>query len=185
MMSHSLCGWRVLLYGDIQIRLTVIRPTFPVMAFEAPGALGCEKPMDILRRSDPQAGWEYAEVRWSRRQLFSAWLAMTARTPAHHSWINPISTLLIPIQNNRLFMSRRQALLRVVWLPRRLSARHPFDPAMEFAGIKVETESPEIFRCHPARSKDGFGRARRNNSKPCHCPRNGCGRSPHAIHSGE
>ena len=29
----------VLLWGDVQIRLTVIRPTFHVMAFEAPGCV--------------------------------------------------------------------------------------------------------------------------------------------------
>jgi hypothetical protein len=38
----------VILWGDIQIRMTVIRPTFPVMAFEAPGALGCEQPAKNL-----------------------------------------------------------------------------------------------------------------------------------------
>ena len=52
----------VLLWRDVQIRLTVLRPTLPVMAFEAPGALGCEQPAGIMRRSDDQAGWEYAEA---------------------------------------------------------------------------------------------------------------------------
>ena len=52
----------VLLWRDVQIRLTVIRPTFPLMAFEAPGALGCEKPTNVIRRSDPLNGWEYAQA---------------------------------------------------------------------------------------------------------------------------
>src|SRR6185436_14887816 len=43
----------VLLWRDIQIRLAVIRPTLSVAAFEAPGALGCEHPSAIMRRSDP------------------------------------------------------------------------------------------------------------------------------------
>src|SRR5215211_7299164 len=51
-----------LLWKDMQIRLTVIRPTFPVMAFEAPGALGCEAAASVLRRSEASAGWEYAEA---------------------------------------------------------------------------------------------------------------------------
>src|SRR5215212_9188767 len=37
----------VLLSGDVQVRLTMLRPTLPVMAFEAPGALGCEQPATI------------------------------------------------------------------------------------------------------------------------------------------
>src|SRR4029077_12817900 len=52
----------VLLAGDRQIRLAVIRPSFPVQAYEAPGALGCEQAAGLLRRSDPDAGWEYAEA---------------------------------------------------------------------------------------------------------------------------
>jgi hypothetical protein len=52
----------VLLWKDLQIRLYRIEPACPVRAFEAPGALGCDRPADILRRSDPSAGWEYAEV---------------------------------------------------------------------------------------------------------------------------
>src|SRR6185503_7474968 len=50
------------LWLDIQIRLTVLRPILPVIAFEAPGALGCEQPATVVRRSDQGAGWEYAEA---------------------------------------------------------------------------------------------------------------------------
>ncbi|HRF47411.1 MAG TPA: DUF2264 domain-containing protein [Anaerolineales bacterium] len=52
----------VLLWQDLQVRLAHIRPTFPVRAFEAPGALGTERPTAIVRRSDGLAGWEYAEA---------------------------------------------------------------------------------------------------------------------------
>jgi len=34
----------------------------PVRAFEAPGALGCKDSSDILRRSNPDIGWEYTEA---------------------------------------------------------------------------------------------------------------------------
>ena len=51
-----------LLAGDRQLRLAAIRPSFPVRAFEAPGALGCDCPAGVRRRSDAAAGWEYAEA---------------------------------------------------------------------------------------------------------------------------
>jgi len=52
----------VLLWNDIQVRLAFIQPTLAVRAVEAPGALGCERAAAIIRRSDPAAGWEYAEA---------------------------------------------------------------------------------------------------------------------------
>ena len=52
----------VLLWRDVQIRLTVIRPTLSVMAFEAPGALGCEQAANVIRRFDASASWGYAEA---------------------------------------------------------------------------------------------------------------------------
>ncbi len=51
-----------LLHGDRQVRVGVIRPTFPVQVHEAPGALGSAGPVGVVRRSDPAAGWEYAET---------------------------------------------------------------------------------------------------------------------------
>jgi hypothetical protein len=52
----------VLLWKDLQVRLAWIWPTLPLRAYEAPGALACESPVKITRRSDPIAGWEYAEA---------------------------------------------------------------------------------------------------------------------------
>ncbi|MFL5805723.1 MAG: DUF2264 domain-containing protein [Roseiflexaceae bacterium] len=52
----------VLLWNDVQVRLAFLQPTQPVRAVEAPGALGCDRPAAIVRRSDQAAGWEYAEV---------------------------------------------------------------------------------------------------------------------------
>ena len=52
----------VLLWKDLQVRVAFLQPTLPVRAFEAPGALGCDNASNIVRRSGPDAGWEYAEV---------------------------------------------------------------------------------------------------------------------------
>jgi hypothetical protein len=52
----------VILWKDLQLRLAFIQPDLVVRAFDSPGALGCECAAKIIRRSNPQAGWEYAEV---------------------------------------------------------------------------------------------------------------------------
>jgi hypothetical protein len=52
----------VLLDGDRQVRVGVVRPSFPVQVYEAPGALGCKGAAVVTRRSDAAAGWEYAEA---------------------------------------------------------------------------------------------------------------------------
>jgi hypothetical protein len=135
----------VLLWRDIQIRLTVLRPTLPVMAFEAPGALGCEKPADIMRRSDYQTGWEYAEAEGraiSIQRLFGYDCQETSAPFLNQSNINLAYTyseqpVIYEAQPN--VASRCLAAATLV-------RPATFDPASEFTGIKVETESPEIFR---------------------------------------
>jgi hypothetical protein len=135
----------VVLYGDIQLRLTVIRPTFPVMAFEAPGALGCEQPAAITRRSDRPAGWEYAEAE-GRAIAIERLVGYDCQNPSSpfldHSNINLAYTYseLPLVYESRASVSAR--CLAAASLVRPM----PFDPANEFAGIKVGIESPEIFR---------------------------------------
>lgn len=51
----------VCLVGDVQVRLAYVLPTLGVRAFEAPGALGLDRAVSIVRRSNKEAGWEYAE----------------------------------------------------------------------------------------------------------------------------
>lgn len=51
-----------ILWQDLQLRIAYIQPSLPVRAFDAPGALGCDGAAGIIRRSDHQAGWEYAAV---------------------------------------------------------------------------------------------------------------------------
>ncbi len=135
----------VLLWHDIQIRLTVLRPTLPVMAFEAPGALGSEQSATIVRRSDPQAGWEYAEaeagaiaiqrlVGYDRQKVSAPFLDQSNINLAYTYSEQPIL-----YESPASVAGRCLASVAIV-------RPAPFDPAQEFAGIKVEIESPEIFR---------------------------------------
>ena len=135
----------VLLSRDVQIRLTVIRPTYPVMAFEAPGALGCDKPADIIRRSDPRAGWEYAEVeqRAVAIQRLSGYDCQKASAP----FLDQSNINLAYSYSEQPMIHESEGRVSARCLASASLVRPvPFDPAIEFAGIKVEIESPEIFR---------------------------------------
>jgi len=135
----------ILMWKDIQIRLTVIRPTFPVMAFEAPGALGCEKPGKVIRRSDPSVGWEYAEadgralaiqrlIGFDSQRASAPFLDQSTLNLAYTYSEQPVVYESQPTVAGRCLAAA--SLVRPA----------PFEPADEFAGIKVGIESPEIFR---------------------------------------
>ena len=135
----------VLLWRDIQIRLEVIRPTFPVMAFEAPGALGCEQPLKITRRSDIRAGWEYAEVdgRAVAIQRLAGYNCQQVSAPfLDQSNINLAYTYTeqpLVYESSAKVAARCLATIALV----RPAA---FDPQEEFSGINVEVEEGEVFR---------------------------------------
>lgn len=134
----------VLLWGDVQIRLTVIRPTYPVMAFEAPGALGCEKPADIIRRSDPQARWEYAEAdgRAIAIQRLAGYDSQRVSVP----FLDQSNINLAYSYSEQPIVHESQAEIAARCLASATLVRPaPFDPTVEFSGIKVEIEYPEIF----------------------------------------
>jgi hypothetical protein len=135
----------VLLWGDVQIRFSVIRPTFPVRAFEAPGALGCEKPIDIVRQSDQQAGWEYAEANGPAVaiQRLHGYECQQASAPfLDQSNIN----LAYPYSEQPVIHESQAGVSARCLSAASLVRPMPFDPAIEFAGIKVEVKSPEVFR---------------------------------------
>ncbi len=134
----------VLLWGDVQVRLTVIRPTLHVVSFEAPGALGCEKPADIIRRSDGQAGWEYAEAE-GRAIAIQRLLGYDGqKTSAPFLDQSNINLAYTYSEQPLLYESQPSVAARCL-AAASLVRPAPFDPAQEFAGIRVETESPEIF----------------------------------------
>ncbi len=126
----------VLLWGDRQIRLTLVRPTFPVQAYEAPGALGTDAPTHITRRSDPAAGWEYAEVD-GRAVGIQRLLGYDAQHPS--------ATFLDQSNINLAYTYTEQPLVfeaQATVAPRCLAAVSlvrpaPFDPAEAFAGITL------------------------------------------------
>ena len=134
----------VLLWGDVQIRLTVIRPTYPVMAFEGPGALGCEKPADIIRRSDPQAGWEYAEAEGRAiavQRLIGYDYQKVSAPFLDQSNIN----LAYSYSEQPIVYEARANIAARCLASASLVRPIPFDPAVQFTGIKVEIEYPELF----------------------------------------
>jgi hypothetical protein len=125
--------------------LTVIRPTLPVMAFEAPGALGCEQPAKIMRRSDQQTGWEYAEAegRATGIQRLIGYDSQKASAP----FLDQSNINLAYIYSEQPIVYESQSSVAARCLAAASLVRPgPFDPMVEFAGIKVEIESPEIFR---------------------------------------
>src|SRR5687768_2081012 len=135
----------VMLWGEVQIRMTVIRPTFPVMAFEAPGALGCEESAQILRRSDRSAGWEYAEVdgRAVGIQRLVGYDCQKSSAP----FLDQSNINLAYTYSEQPLVYESQADVEARCLAAATLVRPaPFDPAIEFAGINVEIEYPETFR---------------------------------------
>jgi hypothetical protein len=135
----------VLLCRDIQIRLTVLRPTLPVIAFEAPGALGCEQPDAILRRSDPQAGWEYAEAegRAVAIERLTGYDCQKTSAP----FLDQSNINLAYSYSEQPILHESQASVAARCLASATLVRPaPFDALGEFAGISIEIKSPEMFR---------------------------------------
>jgi hypothetical protein len=160
----------VLLWGDIQIRLTVIRPTYPVMAFEAPGALGCEKPVDVVRRSDQQAGWEYAEAegRAIAIQRLVGYDCQKISAP----FLDQSNINLAYTYSEQPIVCESQASVEARCLAAASLVRPtPFEPSIEFNGIKVETETPEIF--HITLPDDGIALVAPGETTPKHVTLNG------------
>jgi hypothetical protein len=135
----------ILLWKDVQIRLTVVRPTFPVMAFEAPGALGCDTPANLIRRSDASAGWEYAEAEGHAIaiQRLIGYDAQRVSAP----FLDQSNINLAYYYSEQPMVHESQARVAARCLAAASLVRPlPFDPQVEFDGIEVETEYPEIFR---------------------------------------
>lgn len=135
----------ILLWKDVQIRLAVIRPTFPVRAFEAPGTLGCEKPIRLIRRSDLLAGWEYAEGegRAIAIQRLIGYDSQRRSAPfLDQSNIN----LAYPYSEQPVVFESQASVEPRCLAAASLVRPTPFEPADEFRGIKVELEYPESFR---------------------------------------
>jgi hypothetical protein len=141
----------VLLAGDRQIRLAVIRPSFPVRAYEAPGALGCQQAAGIQRRSDPAAGWEYAEAAAGGsadtaavaiRRLLGYDGQLASRPFLGHSNIN----LAYEYAEQPLIFETHASVARRCLASVSLVRPAPFDPAAELAGIAVSALPGDAFQ---------------------------------------
>lgn len=135
----------VLLWKDLQVRVSWIQPGCAVRAWEGPGALGCSRPAAILRRSDASAGWEYAEVE-GRSVGIQRLLGYDNQRPSApfrgQSNVNlayPHSEMPLVFESRR---SSRERALAAISLLRPGS----FDPAAEFADFRLGLEAPAGFR---------------------------------------
>ena len=134
----------VLLHEDIQVRLTILRPTFPVMAFEAPSALGTEQPSKIIRRSDTSAGWEYAEAdgRAVSIQRLVGYDSQKVSAP----FMDQSNLNLGYTYSEQPMLYESQASVEARCLASAVLIRPAsFDSAAVFSGIQVESDSAEVF----------------------------------------
>jgi hypothetical protein len=126
----------VLIWNDAQIRLAYLWPARPVRAFEAPGALGTDRPADIRRRSDARAGWEYAEAEGRavgiRRLL--GYDGQGASAPFLGD--SNINLAYRYAEQPLVFETRPDAAPRAV-AAASLARPAPFDPEREFEAIAV------------------------------------------------
>jgi hypothetical protein len=141
----------VLLAGDRQIRLAVIRPSFPVQAYEAPGALGCDQAAGIQRRSAPAAGWEYAAApadgaagagAIAIKRLLGYDGQLSSRPFLGHSNIN----LAYDYAEQPMVFETRASVARRCLASVSLARPAPFDPAVELAGIEVSALPGDAFQ---------------------------------------
>jgi hypothetical protein len=135
----------VLLASDRQIRLAVIRPSFPVQAYEAPGALGTDRAAGVRRRSDRAAGWEYAEVEGRAvaiRRLLGYDGQQASGPFMDHSNIN----LAYAYAEQPLIFEAQASVARRCLAAVSLVRSAPFDPALELAGIEVSAGAADSFQ---------------------------------------
>ena len=135
----------VLVWRDLQLRLAAVRPSLPVRAFEAPGALGCEGAAKVTRRSEPAAGWEYAEAE-GRALGIRRLLGYDGQQPSA-PFLGYSNLNLAYAYSEQPLVCESQSSAR----PRALAAVSllrpvPFDPAREFAQVTVTALSTDSFR---------------------------------------
>ncbi len=127
----------VLLWRDVQVVVATLQPTRPLQAFYAPGTLGTDRAAAIVRRSNTEQGWEYAEVdgRAVAVKRLAGYTAQRASAPflgrsnlnlAYAYAEQPLVYEREPSVDGRSLAS--VALVRPA----------PFDPGVELAGFAVE-----------------------------------------------
>jgi hypothetical protein len=126
----------VLLWRDVQVVLTTVAPTLPVMVYHAPAALGCDRPAGHIRRSDPAAGWEYAQAE-GRAVAIARLLGYDAQTPSAPFLGRSTLNLAYPYAEQPLVHEAAPSVLPRALASLALARPLPFDPAAELAGFTV------------------------------------------------
>ncbi len=127
----------VLLWRDAQVVVATLQPTRPLRAFYAPGTLGTDRPATMVRRSNMEAAWEYAEVDgralavkrlvgYTGQQASAPFLGRANLNLAYPYAEQPFVCEMEPSVEGRSLAS--VALVRPA----------PFDPAVELSGFVVE-----------------------------------------------
>lgn len=134
----------VVLWKDIQIRLAYIWPTLPVRAFEAPGALGCDGAAGIGRRSDPEAGWEYAEGAGRALAIKRLWGYDNQRASAPFFGYSNIN-LAYGYSEFPMVCETHASVTPRMLASASLLRPAAFDPARELAGLRVRVDTDGLF----------------------------------------
>lgn len=135
----------VLIWQEVQLRLAFIQPDLPVRAFESPGALGCAGAAAVTRRSDPAAGWEYAQAEGRAVAIRRLW-GYDGQSPSAPFLGYSTLNLAYPYAEQPLVYETRSGAG-----PRSLAALSlvrpaPFDPARELAGFTVTAPAEGTFQ---------------------------------------
>jgi hypothetical protein len=107
--------------------------------------LGCERPAEIVRRSDTSAGWEYAEV--SGRALGIRRLLGYDGQSTSAPFIDQSNLNLAYTYSEQPMVHETQPSVA----PRNLASVSlvrpaPFDPSIEFSGFEISPQAIDLFR---------------------------------------
>jgi hypothetical protein len=134
----------IVLWGDVQVRLSLVQPTRRVRVVEAPGALGCEGAAFVTRESNRAQGWEYAQAegRALAIQRLVGYDEQRASEPfCDYSNIN----LAYPYAEQPLVMEREPGSRTRCLAAATLLRPNAFDAAREFSGIQVTANDTGSF----------------------------------------
>jgi hypothetical protein len=116
-----------------------------VRAFEAPGALGCEGAASVVRRSDPDAGWEYAEAEGRAVGIRRLWGYDGQSASAPWQGYSNLNLAYAYAEQPLVFETQPSAEPRLLAAASLLRPQ-PFEAAAEFAGIRLSPQGAEAFR---------------------------------------
>ncbi len=133
----------VLLWRDVQVVLTTVAPALPVAVYHAPAPLGLERPAGLVRRSDPAAGWEYAEGE-GRAVAIRRLLGYDAQQPSAPFLGRSTLNVAYPYAEQPLVHETQPSLAPRALASLVLARPAPFDPAAEFASFTVTEADGEF-----------------------------------------